>query len=128
MNARMQELIRQVLPPFVLAGLRRIRKPTVAAVLEYAPLGWDTPLANDRVGWDNDSVVQAEAAKWNDFRRNVEGAGPLGFSHEHTDLNITRNVSFHNIHLSYAYVLSLAAQGRKEISVLDWGGGLGHYY
>jgi len=128
MNTRIQELIRQVLPPFVLAGLRRVRKPVSPPVLEYAPRGWDTPIENDNCGWDNDSVVQAEAAKWDDFLRNVEGVGPLGFSHEHTDLTVTRNVSFHNIHLSYAYVLSLAAHCRNEISVLDWGGGLGHYY
>jgi putative methyltransferase (TIGR04325 family) len=128
MNPRIQELIRQVLPPFVLAGIRRVRRPAVAPVLEYAPCGWDTPIENNNHGWDNEKVVQAEAAKWGDFRRNVEGQGPLGFSHEDTDLTITRNVSFHNIHLSYAYVLSLAAQGRNEISVLDWGGGLGHYY
>ena len=124
----MRELIRQVLPPFLLSGLRRIRKSRVLPVLEFAPKGWDTVIANGNRGWDCDSVVKAEAAKWDQFQKNLSGAGPLGFSHEHTDLTVTRNVAFHNIHLSYAFVLSLAARGRDRISVLDWGGGLGHYY
>jgi putative methyltransferase (TIGR04325 family) len=30
--------------------------------------------------------------------------------------------------MSYAYVLALAARKRERISLLDWGGGIGHYY
>lgn len=130
MNSRTQigKLARQVLPPFVLGGLRRLKRSTDQPVLRYAPKGWDTPLSGGENGWDNERVVKVEAAKWNEFRRNLEGTGPLGFSHEHTDLTETRNVYFHNIHLTFAYVLSLAAQHKAEVSVLDWGGGLGHYY
>ena len=29
--------------------------------------------------------------------------------------------------VSFAYVLARAAHGRDRVSVLDWGGGLGHY-
>jgi len=53
---------------------------------------------------------------------------PLGFSHENTDQSVVRNPSFHNVHISYAYVLALAAHKKDRISVLDWGGALGHYY
>ena len=127
MTSSVKELVRQVLPPFMIAGWRRLRTSDAKPVLEYAPGGWDTLVGGDH-GWDRDTVVRAEAAKWADFRRNLEGTGPLGFSHEHIDLDVTRDVYFHNIHLTYAYVLSLAAQAQTELSVLDWGGGLGHYY
>jgi putative methyltransferase (TIGR04325 family) len=30
--------------------------------------------------------------------------------------------------VSFAYVLAVAARGRERISVLDWGGALGHYH
>jgi putative methyltransferase (TIGR04325 family) len=80
------------------------------------------------IGWSVDTVVKTEKAKWEAFCRNLKGTGPLGFSHEHTDLSVIRNPNFHNVHISYAYVLALAAHKKNSISVLEWGGGLGHYY
>lgn len=85
-------------------------------------------IARNADGWNAHSVVEAERAKWDAFCRNLQGGGPLGFSHEYTDLTVVRNVSFHNIHMTYAYVLALAAHKKATLSVLDWGGGLGHYY
>jgi putative methyltransferase (TIGR04325 family) len=127
-NSGVKNLVRQILPPFVLSVLRRLKRSEAQPVLQYAPEGWNTLPPDTENGWDREVVVRAEAAKWGEFRRNLAGAGPLGFSHEHTDLTATRNVYFHNVHLTFAYVLSLAAQQKKELSVLDWGGGLGHYY
>jgi putative methyltransferase (TIGR04325 family) len=127
-NSRAKDFVRQILPPFALAVLRRLKPSDALPVLQYAPEGWNTLPPESENGWDRDIVVQAEAEKWDQFRRNLESTGPLGFSHEHTDLTVTRNVAFHNIHLTFAYVLTLAAQQKKELSVLDWGGGLGHYY
>ena len=34
----------------------------------------------------------------------------------------------HNTMVSYGYVLARAARGFERLSVLDWGGALGHYY
>jgi putative methyltransferase (TIGR04325 family) len=73
-------------------------------------------------------VIDTEKAKWDIFCQNLKGSGPLGFSHEHTDPFVIRNPNFHNVHISYAYVLALAAHKKDSISVLDWGGALGHYY
>jgi putative methyltransferase (TIGR04325 family) len=127
-NSQAKKLVRQILPPFVLAVLRRLNRSDAQPVLKYAPEGWATLSPDRENGWDRDVVVRAEAAKWDEFRRNLESTGPLGFSHEHTDLTATRNVYFHNVHLTFAYVLTLAARMKNELSVLDWGGGLGHYY
>lgn len=97
--------------------------------LEYAPAGWQTVLENQsKSGWNSLKAVASEIAKWEEFRRNVQGTGPLGFSHEHTDLSVVREVPFHNVHITFAYVLAAAAHMRRNLSVLDWGGGLGHYY
>jgi putative methyltransferase (TIGR04325 family) len=97
--------------------------------LEYAPEGWKASqrLSNDK-GWNVDLVVEAEKAKWKAFCENLEDGGPLGFSHEHTDLTVVRDVPFHNVQITYAYVIALAAHLKSNLSVLDWGGGLGHYY
>ena len=33
----------------------------------------------------------------------------------------------HNTYVSFGYVAALAAAGRNEMSMLDWGGGIGEY-
>jgi putative methyltransferase (TIGR04325 family) len=124
-----KKILELLIPPIVIEGTRSVqnlfRKPDFA----YAPDGWQTQLTKVKnKGWSVEHVVAAEKAKWDAFCRNLEGAGPLGFSHEHTDMSVTRNPNFHNVHISYAYVLALAAHKKDSISVLDWGGSLGHYY
>jgi putative methyltransferase (TIGR04325 family) len=118
-----------LLPPLLARPIARLWPSNERAVLEYAPRGWNT-IDNEpeSSGWDNETVVAAERGKWEAFCRNSRGVGPLGFSHESTDLTITDNVSYHNIHLTFGYVLARVAGQRTRISVLDWGGGLGHYY
>lgn len=128
-SPKLRELGRLVLPPLLAKPLARLWPSSQRSVLEYAPEGWNALSGKIGIqGWDNESVIAAEVAKWQSFRENLEGAGPLGFSHEHTDLSDVRNVYFHNIHITYAYVLALAARNKTELSMLDWGGGLGHYY
>lgn len=120
-----KSILRLFMPPIVSKCLRALRSP----ILEFAPDGWRTKLSNSQnQGWSIDAVVNHEKAKWEFYCRNLEGPAPLGFSHEHTDLTFIRNPSFHNVHISYAYVLALAAHKQDSISVLDWGGSLGHYY
>ena len=117
------------IPPIVIKCAQAVKNLLQKPVLEYAPDGWQTQLNNSKnQGWNVDSVVDNEKTKWDAFCRNLEGSGPLGFSHEHTDLSVIRNPNFHNVHISYAYVLTLTAHHKDRISVLDWGGSLGHYY
>jgi putative methyltransferase (TIGR04325 family) len=132
-----QNILQLFIPPIVIKGARAVKNlfknPDLYSLgfhyLEYAPNGWQTQLPNGQnIGWSVDSVVDTEKSKWNIFCRNLEGPGPLGFSHEHHDLSVIRNPNFHNVHISYAYVLALAAHRKNSISVLDWGGALGHYY
>lgn len=106
-----------------------MRSLVVKPHLEYASCGWETNIrSDDNEGWNSKIIVNEEKDKWAEFVRNTQGTGPLGFAHESDDLTEIRNVYFHNIHITYAYVLALAARQKNTISVLDYGGGLGHYY
>lgn len=106
--------------------LLRIFRPSS---LEYAPDGIKTVLIKDKLtGWNAKNVVAYERAKWDVFCDAIKGAGPFGFYHGHTDLSVNRNVYFHNIHITYGYVLALAAHQKLSLSILDYGGGLGYYY
>jgi len=127
--ARLEKMLALFIPPVVFKAAHYIKDIFRKPDLEYAPDGWRTRLDNDHnKGWSVGSVVATERAKWEDFCHNLEGTGPLGFSHEHTDMSDIRNPNFHNVHISYAYVLTLAAHKKDSLSVLDWGGALGHYY
>jgi putative methyltransferase (TIGR04325 family) len=78
-------------------------------------------------GWNADSVVAAQEAHWPVLVRNLDGTGPLGVSHLPSQL--TRDhPGDHNAMMSYGYVLARAARNKQRLSVLDWGGGAGHYY
>ena len=92
------------------------------AEMEYEPGGW-------RVieGWSADLVVQAQEKHWPTLVSNLQGTGPLGVAH--FPWHRTReDRDDHNVMMSFGYVLALAARKRDAVSVLDWGGGVGHYY
>lgn len=90
---------------------------------EYVPEGWDRQVK----GWEIEAVARAYARKWPDYVAAIEAPQPLGVHHETAEIT-TDDPGAHNMLVSFAYVLALAARGRERISVLDWGGGLGHYH
>lgn len=94
----------------------------VFSEMEYVPQGWHTIK-----GWNDQSVADAQEKHWPTLVRNLRGPGPLGVSH--LPWHTTReDRADHNIMMSYGYVLALAARKKDKLSILDWGGGVGHYY
>jgi putative methyltransferase (TIGR04325 family) len=93
---------------------------------EYVPEGW----AREARGWDVEEIAAVYRARWPEFLRAVDRTGPLGVAHEvPAGSPIPReDPGWHNIVVSFGYVLARAAAGRGRISLLDWGGGPGHYY
>jgi len=92
----------------------------------YVPQGW-SPSNSTSKGWNETSVAEAQERHWPILAQNLQGSGPLGVAHY--PWSLTRDDrTHHNAMMSYAYVLALAARKRECISMLDWGGGAGHYY
>ena len=71
-------------------------------------------------------MADAYARKWPDYAAAIRAPNPLGVHHETAEV-LTGDAGAHNMLVTFAYVLALAADGRDRLSVLDWGGGLGHY-
>jgi len=96
---------------------------------EYIPEGWVYAQKNaGRVrGWNVEDVLKIYKQKWPTFTKMVEGSGPLGVNHE-SALNTNEDIYDHNSIMIFAYALALAAHSKDDLSVLDWGGGIGHYY
>jgi putative methyltransferase (TIGR04325 family) len=135
----MKDEIRYITPPVLIDIAKRLRglvseKETnndlVEPVVEweYVPEGWSAEVTDPKIkGWDVDSVLDVYRAKWPEFIKQLEGTKPFGVSHE-SDLCSQTDPILHNIIMSYGYVLSLASRLKTSISLLDWGGGIGHYY
>jgi putative methyltransferase (TIGR04325 family) len=92
---------------------------------EYVPEGWARPAR----GWNADAVAQAYLDSWPSYVEALFGPGPLGIEHgvaigEPVDRH---DRAAHNTIVSYGYVAALAGHRARRLSILDWGGGLGHY-
>jgi putative methyltransferase (TIGR04325 family) len=92
---------------------------------EYVPEGF----ARRVRGWDVPAIEAAYRRRWPEFVAATMGAGALGVAHE---VPLGRSVvrddpGWHNAVVSFGYVLARAARGRDRLSLLDWGGGPGHY-
>ncbi|MBA3364382.1 MAG: methyltransferase, TIGR04325 family [Actinobacteria bacterium] len=98
---------------------------------EYVPEGWARAHADERVkGWNVDAIAEAYRAKWPSFVKAAESGGTLGIYHEAVagEEVPTDDLPAHNMLVTLGYVLALAARAKERLSILDWGGGSGHYY
>jgi putative methyltransferase (TIGR04325 family) len=109
-------------------------EPAVAArpEWEYVPEGWDRARDPDEAcarGWDVEAVAETYAANWPAFLSAGEGTAPLGIGYEVRTGTEVGNASLvdQNTVLCFGLALARAAWGREKVSVLDWGGALGHY-
>ncbi len=99
---------------------------------EYVPEGWQTKHLQIK-GWNVESVPMRIKANWPLFLHTVESRGPLTVAHplwnaDRAPTPGAGDYAWHNTAMAYAYVLALAARRLNRLSLLDWGGGTGHYY
>jgi putative methyltransferase (TIGR04325 family) len=100
-----------------------VTKPEWEAVKDVDEV-WHIP-----AGWAHGSIADRQLEKWDDFLAAFAGAAPFGRSHEAAP-DAPIDVSSHNTVMTFAYLLGRIAAERNngQPSVLDWGGGIGHYY
>lgn len=113
-------------PPALIRVAQRALNSLRPADWEYVHEGW---LGASRTrGWNVASIVEFQKARWDAYAELLRGAGPLAVNHEESKRLNSGNLRDHNTLVSYAYVLAVAAHQKQRVSLLDWGGGLGHYY
>ncbi len=116
------------IPPVIFRHWVRWRTRESISDWEVVPEGFAAAHSRPEIkGWNVASVVETYKAKWPAYLRSLEGTDPLGSSHEGS-LTSRTDLIEHNLHMSYAYVLALASRELSRFSMLDWGGGIGHYY
>lgn len=125
--------IRRITPPFLLHAARRVRGKITGSraalpVWERVPEGWARAQADEFVrGWNVPSVEKWHRQRFELWSRAFRAPKPLGTSEYAVD-STEQYLHSHNVHVSFAYVLALAARNRARLAVLDWGGGIGQYY
>ncbi len=125
---KLQQLLRQVTPPLLVDLAKQLRGLLVAPEWLYIPEGWAYAERHPEVrGWNVAEVLAVYQAKWPRFVALLQGSGPLGVAHE-SSLQSRSDLVAHNATMAFAYCLTLAARKRDRIRMLDWGGGIGHYY
>lgn len=131
--AKVKPIFRDLIPPLIWRNLSKLRTLQAAPKQEYieweyVPEGWDASQTDPNIkGWNVESVLEAYKANWPNFLKSLEGTLPFGISPE-SGLEIRTNLTHHNLMMTYAYALSLSTRHKSSISMLDWGGAIGHYY
>jgi putative methyltransferase (TIGR04325 family) len=93
---------------------------------EIIPGGWSVN-SKSTEGWNVDSVAATQLQKWPQFLRLAQEAGSLGINHEGPSPLTNESLRSHNVVMSYGHALSVAAAQKRRLTLLDWGGGAGHY-
>jgi len=97
--------------------------------LVYAKNGWETPVNNvSAQGWNDKSIIEGKETAFKQIEEVLSSSYKVAFSYESRNLTADQNLEYHNINMTFAYVLTLAAHLKTKVSVLDWGSGIGHYY
>lgn len=116
--------------------LQRIWGPSTAPTVgknreieyEYLPDGFAHAARDPKIkGWNVETIVNVYHWNWEMFGQLVDGKGPPGYSPE-CGLPVKDDVSFQNTILVFAYSLALCSRNSNSMKLLDWGGGMGHYY
>jgi putative methyltransferase (TIGR04325 family) len=130
---KVKPMIRDLTPPLIWRTLSKLRSFQAGRggkdiEWEYVPEGWKALKTDPNIkGWNVESVLEAYKANWPTFLKSLEGSFPFGISPESGSESCT-NLAFHNLMMTYAYALTLSTRNKASISMLDWGGGIGHYY
>ncbi|MGL5808000.1 MAG: methyltransferase domain-containing protein [Xenococcaceae cyanobacterium] len=127
----MKRLIKGLTPPLVWESIRKLSTAIEERKYrewEYVPEGWEAEKTNDKIkGWNVESVLEGYKADWDNFFDRLDRS--LSFDiFPNPDGSNGIDYNFHNMITTYAYSLLTATKHKSSISMLDWGGAIGHYY
>jgi putative methyltransferase (TIGR04325 family) len=132
--ARLKGAIRAVAPPVLWDAARHVRRRLAQTrgqpEWQYVGERWEPArLGASANGWQAEGVARAYRERFPAFLEAIRPPNPLSVAHEAPlEADVDRHdLSAHTALLSFAYVAALAADRRERLSVLDWGGALGHY-
>jgi putative methyltransferase (TIGR04325 family) len=118
-----KRIARAIMPPLLWSAAKRLRSTPPDAEWHYLKEGW-SEVGETVGGWNVPSVAAAQRRQWEAFVGSVSSPEMIGSS---AGADRPDDVYSHNTMMSYCYVATLAARFRRSLSMLDWGGSVGHY-
>jgi putative methyltransferase (TIGR04325 family) len=115
-----RDVLRPFVPPIALSAVRRLRR-AVPAEREYVGTSWPGAAPPS---WDDSSHDATLRRNWPIVAGRIAGTGPLNMVPFRSD---EADLPAHNMLLTFLYVAARAAHRKDRLSLLDWGGSLGHY-
>lgn len=125
-----KQVLKEILPPFLVKFIKWIWGilPKSGPEYELIPEGWRSEQLNNRIkGWNVEDILKVYLSRWPAFVASAQSTKPLGCSPEETEPGHF-DLIYHNTLLVFGYSLAIATHEKKKIKILDWGGGIGHYY
>jgi putative methyltransferase (TIGR04325 family) len=134
-NVGLKQISKKFIPPILLdiknimiSGTKDNKADSTASEWEYVSDRWVDCFRGQPVrGWNADGVVSTLTKMWPRFNESITAPNSFGLSNEAV-IETKPDIGFHNNVMTYALVLSLVSRDKTCIRVLDWGGGIGHYY
>jgi putative methyltransferase (TIGR04325 family) len=114
---RVAEIARLLVPPIIPLLLARWRPA------ERAYIGPNWP-AQVPQGWEDGATAQLMRRNWPAIASRICGTEPLSVLPSRSDRS---DLIAHNMLMTFLYALARASHCKDRLSVLDWGGALGHY-
>ena len=133
---RLNKFIKLFIPPIVIKVtqffLSSVGNSQSADMLsrydEYIPQGLEYLNTHSNVSsWNVNEILDVTKKEWSHYVSKVQGLGPLGFAPLSASKGFA-DINHQNTNLIFAYAVALAAHGCKKLSMLDWGGSIGHYH
>src|SRR5690242_19295475 len=124
---RLKYFMKKLLPPIVVDAVRSIQGllQQESVVPELEVMSDSDQAWNSNQGWDHQSIAETQRKKWPLFLASVEGARALGWPHEAllSTSGAPIDLGTHNNIMSFGYVLGrVAAEAKRPLRILDWGG------
>ena len=128
----MKSLLLDFLPPVALKAARRARarwrRTPVLHEWEVLPGGFEAARRDPKIkGWNEESVVRANAKSALEFRARLESKTPLGLQNVGDSTDFGALVT-HATAMNFGVALGRALGAQTRPSLLDWGGALGNYF
>jgi putative methyltransferase (TIGR04325 family) len=125
-----RNLVSALMPPVLMSAARAFKRKIAPAkpVWEKVPGGWEAVRRNADVrGWNVRTAVDASAIRaQNLVISNLADRLPFGLTSATVDMP-TSSLEFHNTAESFVHAFLSSTRNLRRASVMDWGGGVGHY-